>query len=194
MSVHAYQTRDGTRYQVRWREPNGRVRTRSHTSKREANAFDAEIKLASFKGDALLQPGKETSAAVYDEWFRLRGSDLASTTQETYRAVWNAHVRGRFDHHRLNEPSAEPQLFEELMADMRARTVGPAAQRKVLVVMRAFLTACVDWKKISTNPVLRMRKPPATRQRHPHPFLPVVVEANSTPHRPTQDHGSHPGS
>ena len=59
---------------------------------------------------------------------------------------------------------------------MRERGVGNAAQRKVLVVMSAVLTAAVDWKKITTNPLWRMRKPPTTRQRHPHPFPPVVVE------------------
>ena len=85
-------------------------------------------------------------------------------------------MRGRFDHHRLNELVADPQLFEELIADMRERGVGTAAQRKVLVVMSAVLTAAVEWKKIPTNPVWRMRKPPGTRQRHPHPFPPVVVE------------------
>ena len=176
MSVHGYQTGDGARYQVRWREAHGKVRTRSFTSKREANAFDAEIRARKFKGDALPRPGRDTLATAYDDWFRLRGATLATTTQRTYKAAWDAHVRGRFDHHRLNELVADPQLFEELIADMRERGVGPAAQRKVLVVMSAVLTAAVEWKKIATNPVWRMRKPPGTRQRHPHPFPPVVVE------------------
>ena len=170
------QDRDGTRWQVRWREANGRVRTRSLTSKRDALAFDADVKARKYKGEALPRPGKESLAAAYEEWFRLRGATLASTTQRTYRAVWDAHVRDRFDHHRLNELATNPQLFEELLADMRERAVGNAAQRKVLVVMSAVLTAAVDWKKIQTNPLWRMRKPPGTRQRHPHPFPPIVIE------------------
>jgi integrase len=176
MSVHSYKTADGTRWQVRWREANGRVRTRSLTSKRDALAFDADVKARKHKGEALPRPGKESLAAAYDEWFRLRGSTLAPATQRTYRAAWDAHIRDRFDHHRLNELATDPQLFEELLADMRERGVGNAAQRKVLVVMSAVLTAAVDWKKIQTNPLWRMRKPPGTRQRHPHPFPPVVVE------------------
>jgi integrase len=176
MSVHAYKTADGTRWQVRWRETNGRVRTRSLTSKRDALAFDADVKARKHKGEALPRPGRETLAAAYDEWWRLRGSTLAPATQRTYKAVWDAHVRGRFDHHRLNELSADPQLFEQLTADMRERDVGPASQRKVLVVISAVLTAAVEWKKMPTNPVWRMRKPPGTRQRIPRPFPPVVVE------------------
>ena len=107
----------------------------------------------------------------FGAWLDSRFDDTA-----TYRAVWDAHVRDRFDHHSLNQLATDPQLFEELLADMRERGIGNAAQRKVLVVMSAVLTAAVDWKKITTNPLWRMRKPPTTRQRHPHPFPPVVVE------------------
>jgi hypothetical protein len=42
MSVQRYETADGSRWRVRWREANGRMRSRSCTSKREAVAFDAE--------------------------------------------------------------------------------------------------------------------------------------------------------
>jgi len=59
---------------------------------------------------------------------------------------------------------------------MRERGVGPAAQRKALVVLSAVLSAAVQWKKIPANPVWRMPKPPAARQRIPHPFPPLLVE------------------
>lgn len=67
-------------------------------------------------------------------------------------------------------------LVEQFTADMRERGVGPAAQRKALVVLSAVLTAAVQWKKIPTNPVWRMPKPPGTPQRVPHPFPPLLVE------------------
>jgi integrase len=176
MSVQRYDTADGVRWRVRWREPSGRMRSRTMTSKREASALDADVRARKFKGEILPRPGRESLAVAYDDWFRLHGSTLAPATQRTYRAVWDAHVRGRFDHHRLNELSADPQFFYELTADMRERGVGPAAQRKVLVVISAVLTLAVELKKIPTNPVWRMRKPPGTRQRIPRPFPPVVVE------------------
>ncbi len=176
MSVHAYKTKDGTHWQVRWRETDGRVQTRSLRSKQDAIAFDVEVKARKNKGHALPRPGKLTLAEAYDDWFHLDGKNLASTTQRTYRAVWDAHVRGRFDHHRLSELAAHPRLFRELMAEMRDRGVGNAAQRKVLVVISSVLSAAVEDKEIETNPLWRMRKPPATPQRYPHPFPPVVVE------------------
>ncbi len=175
MSVHPYKTADGTRYQVRWRE-GGKVRTRSLPTKREANAFDIEVKARKQKGEALPRPGKETLAAAYDEWWRLRASRLAPNTQESYRRHWKAHVEGRFDQHRLGEWVSNPQLFEELIDDMRERGVGNASQRKVLVVMSAVFSAAVSWNKVGVNPVLTVPRPAGTRQRIPHPFPPMVVE------------------
>ncbi len=176
VSVQRYETDDGTRWRVRWREGGGRMRSRTVMGKREALALDADLRARKFKGEPLPRAGKETLAAAFDEWWRLRASNLSENTQRTYLAAWNAHVRDRFDSHRLGTLVSEPQLFEELTADMRDRGVGPAAQRKVLVVISAVLTSAVEWRKIATNPVWGLRKPPSTRQRLPRPFPPVVVE------------------
>jgi integrase len=176
VSVHSYKTGDGTRWQVRWRD-NGRVRTRSLTSRRDALAFDADVKARKFKGEVLPRQSKDTLADAYSQWLRLRGSNLAPQTLEVYEYAWNAHIRRTgFDSHRLGELVSDPMLVEQLTADMRERGVGPAAQRKALVVLSAVLTAAVQWKKIPTNPVWRMPKPPAGRQRVPHPFPPLLVE------------------
>ena len=69
--------------------------------------------------------GRETLAAVYDDWWRLHASRLSSNTQRTYKAVWTAHVKGRFDFHPVGELAADPQPFDELIADMRARVPAP---------------------------------------------------------------------
>lgn len=175
MSVHPYKTRDGMRYQVRWRE-GGRVRTRSLTSKSAANALDIKVKAGKLTGEPIPRPGRETLAEAYETWWRLHGSTLAQNTQEAHRAVWNAHVKDRFDHHRLSELAANPLLIDELTADMRARSVGNAAQRRVLAVLSSVLTICVKGKKIATNPVHATRKPPATRERYPRPMPPVIIE------------------
>lgn len=154
------------------------MRSRTVTSKREALALDADVKARRYKGEALPRATRDTLADAYEEWLHLRGSTLAPATLQVYKYVWNAHVRGSgFDGHRLTELVAEPVLIEELTAGMRERGVGPAAQRKTLVVLSAVLSAAVQWKKIPTNPIWRMPKPPGTRQRVPHPFPPLLVEA-----------------
>ena len=189
MSVQRYRTGDGTRWRVRWRETNGRLRSRTVATKTEALALDADIRARKYRGDTLPRTGRQTLASAYDEWWRLRASMLSKNTQRTYRSAWNAHVKDRFDWHRLDELAADPQLVEELLADMRARSVGPAAQRKALAVMSAVLTACVEWRKIASNPVVHVRKPPGTRQRLSRPFPPLVVEQirEEMLRRPTTD-------
>src|SRR5579875_226999 len=177
MSVQRYETVDGSRWRVRWREPTGRMRSRTVTSKREALALDSDAKPRKFKGAALPRPPKDTVADAYEQWLRLRGSNLAPQTIDVYRYVWNAHVRKQgFDAHRLTDLVTDPVLIEELIAGMRDQGVGPAAQRKTLVVLSAVLSAAVQWKKIATNPVWRMPKPSARPQRHPHPFPPLLIE------------------
>lgn len=176
MSLRSYETRDGTRWQVQWRDHHKKLRGRTFTSKTAALAFDADVKARKFKGEVIARPAKQSLAAAYDEWYRLRGENLAPATKAAYKSLWNAHVADRFDGHSLQELATDPQLFEELIADMRERGVGAAAQRKVLVVMSAVLTAAVDWNKIATNPLWRMRKPAAPRQHHPHPFPPFIIE------------------
>jgi integrase len=177
VSVQRYETADGTRWRVRWREANGTMRSTTVPSKSAAVALNSDIKARKFKGDALPRPAKDTLADGYEQWLRLRGPNLAPQTLSVYKYAWNAHIgQPGFDVHRLTDLVADPMLLEELTAGMRERGVGPAAQRKALVVLSAVLTACVDWKKIPTNPVWRMPKPPGTPQRHPHPFPPLVIE------------------
>ena len=175
MSVHSYRTADGTRYQVRWREAK-RVRTRSFASKTEAKNFEIDVKARKLRGDVMPRPGRETLAVAYDEWKALRAPLLSKNSLDTYEAVWKAHIKDRHDHHTLAEWVSNPQLFEELTADMRARGVGNAAQRKVLVVLSSVFRAAVQWKKVGVNPVLAVPKPAASRKRIPHPFPPIVIE------------------
>jgi integrase len=163
---------------VRWRESTGRMRSTTVPSKRDATALDAGLKARKFKGEALPQRSKDTLAGAYEQWRRLRAPDLAPQTVTSYQYVWNAHVSASgFDTHRLlTDLVADPMLFDELRADMRDRGVGPAAQRKVLTVLSAVLSQCVRWNKIPTNPLWRLPKPSASRQRIPRPFPPLVIE------------------
>lgn len=71
---------------------------------------------------------------------------------------------------------ANPQLFDELIADMEDRGVGPASQRKVFVVLSAVFSAAVKWKRVGINPVLVASKPAASPKHIPRPFAPLVIE------------------
>ena len=176
MSVRAYETQDGKRWQVQWRDAQKKLRGKTFTSKSEAQAFDADVKAKKFKGDALPRASRQTLAQAYDDWLRLLGSQLAPSTQRGYQALWNAHVKGKFDGHSLTALVNDPQLFDELVAEIRDRGAGPSTQRKVLIVISSVLSAAVKWNKISTNPLWQVSKPSAAPQRYPRPLPPLVIE------------------
>jgi integrase len=175
VSVHKYKTGDGTRYEVRWREGK-RARSRAFASKKDANAFDVNVRARKLRGEPIPHSGRETLAQTYEQWKQLRAPHLARSTLTTYEAVWDAHVKDSQDQHTLAEFIDEPHLIESFVAEMRENGVGNATQRKVLVVMSAVFTSAVEWNKISINPVRVARKPPATQERIPRPFPPLVVE------------------
>ena len=103
MSLRSYETSDGTRWQVQWRDHRKKLRGRTFTSKTAALAFDADVKARKFKGEVVARPAKQSLAAAYDEWYRLRGANLAPATKAAYKSLWNAHVADRFDGHSLQE-------------------------------------------------------------------------------------------
>ena len=94
----------------------------------------------------------------------------------SYDAMWNAHIKGRFDDYTLAEIVADPQIFDRILADMRERGVGNAAQRRVCMVLSGVFTTHVRWKRIPINPIRELEKPSAARLRRPHPFDPLIVE------------------
>lgn len=49
MSVQQYKTSDGTQWRVRWREADGKMRSRTVVNKREALALAADLKARKFK-------------------------------------------------------------------------------------------------------------------------------------------------
>ncbi len=177
MSVQPYKTADGTRWRVRWREHDGRMRSRTVASKRDALALDADVKSKRFRGEVVPRTSRDTLAAAYEQWKELYAKPhLAKKTLTRYDEAWEPHIKGRHDHHLLVEFIANPQLFDEILADMRERGVGNESQRKVLVAMSSVFSAAVRWNKVSVNPVLTVPKPRAAQQRIPHPFPPLVVE------------------
>jgi len=176
MSVHPYKTADGTRYRVCWRE-GGRLRSRSFGSKKDAKDFDIQVKSRKLRGEPIPRASRDTLAQAYEQWKASYAEPrLAPKTLTRYEQAWEPHMKGRHDHHLLVEFVAEPQLFDEILADMRERGVGNESQRKVLLVMSSVFKMAVRLKKVSENPVRDVPKPRAARQRLPRPFPPLVVE------------------
>lgn len=177
MSVQPYKTADGLQWRVRWRDPNGKMRSRTTANKREALALDADVKARRFRGEVIQRTSRDTLATTYEEWKRLYAEQrLSKKTRTRYEEAWEPNIKGRHDHYTLAELVSEPQIFEEMLAEMDARGVGNETQRKVMVAMSSVFKAAVRWRKVSVNPVLAVPKPRAAHKRVPRPLPPVVIE------------------
>lgn len=176
MSVHEYETADGTRYRVRWRDAGGKLHSKTLTSPRAADDFDRDIKARKRRAEILPQPSRWTLARAWGEWWQAVGEDLAPATQVSYTTSWNVHIAGQLDQHSLAALVNDPKIIEDHFANLRRSGIGPAARRKAMMILSGVLSTCVRWRRIPLNPVRDLRKPPATPERIPRPFAPVAIE------------------
>src|SRR3954447_25681005 len=105
MSVERVERGDGSVvWRGRWR-PGGGERPKGLGRKRDAEAFDAELRRRRRVGDlAALDAGKETLAEFGAEGWRLYAeTELAPTTPRVYAMLWDTHVLPRLGSYQLRE-------------------------------------------------------------------------------------------
>src|SRR5215211_3441507 len=165
----------GPVWRVRWRE-GGRERSRVVGRKRDAEAYDAEIRRWRRIGDlALLDAGRETLADFAEEWWRLYAvPNLSDRTRRSYAGMWDRHVLPRLGGHRLCD--LRPEMVERFRADLRAAGVGDPTVYRVLSLVQGVMQRAVEWERIATNPVRLVRKPSAKRTREVRPLALSTVE------------------
>lgn len=175
MSVERAERKGGVVWRVRWRE-NGQPRSRVIGKKRDAEAFDADVKRRKRLGQlAQMDAGRQSVAEFADEWWELHAvPNLTPGTRKNYATVFDAHILPRVGGRALRDVT--PNVVDRLRADLEASGVGPAATRKALVVLQGIFSCAVRWGHVQTNPVAGVRKPTAKRKRAVVPPPPVVVE------------------
>lgn len=178
MSVHQYKTKGGeTKWRVRWRDGSGKLKSRSFDAKKPAEAFDAEITYKKSAGAALPQSGRKTLGTVWEKWEQLTARSLAENTRRTYKAMWAKHIEPELGDTPLSQLADQPIIFDEFIAAMADRGVGPEAQRKSFVVLSALLTQAVDWNWIAANPLWKRKKPlPPSHRRQAKRIAPISIE------------------
>ena len=176
MSIERVERGSGVVWRVRWRE-GGRNRSKVLGRKRDAEAFDAEIRRRKRTGDlASLDAGKQTLAEFAEEWWCVHAvPNLSRRTREVYASLWDLHVLPRLGGLQLRELSVE--VTQRFAADLAAAGVGPAARRKTLALLGAVLQRAVEWGRIASNPATVVRKPSARPERRVRAIPPSIVEA-----------------
>src|SRR3954451_17767593 len=177
MSVHKRKLRDRRAvWSVRWREGD-RNRSRDFDRKRDAEAFDAELRRRRRLGDLdLLDAGRETLADFAREWWRVYAEpNLAAKTLRMYADLWDRHVLPRLGSLELRRIT--PEVVENFQGDLRKAGVGDPTILKTLSLLQGVLRRAVIWRRIAVNPVIAIKKPTQRRTHVVHPVPPETVEA-----------------
>ncbi|MCW3038293.1 MAG: site-specific integrase [Solirubrobacterales bacterium] len=177
MSVERIEREGGIVWRVRWRDDQGRNRSKVLGRKRDAEAFDAEVRrLKRTRELGHLDAGKQTLSALGEDWWRLYAAgNLARATQESYASAWDTHVLPCIGGMELRHLDTAAVL--QFRADLEEAGVGPYAVRKSLAVLHVVLARAVEWGRIPNNPATSVRKPTVKRKRAVVPLTPADVEA-----------------
>jgi hypothetical protein len=118
MSVERVERADSTVvWRVRWRQA-GRNRAKVLGRKRDAEAFDAELRRRKRTGEiAMLDAGKEPLAEFGEEWWTLHAdANLARSTLQLYAMLWDTHILPRLGAVPLRE--LKPELVNRFRLEL----------------------------------------------------------------------------
>jgi integrase len=176
MSVEKVVRKDGgVVWRVRWRQA-GQNRAKVLGRKRDAEAFDAELKRRRRLGElGLLDAGNERLADFGQDWWKLYAEpNLSKSTLRVYAQLWDAHILPRLGQLKLRELTVE--TLQRYRLDLQRDGVGQASARKAMVILQGMLQRAVEWGRLPSNPMVAVKKPPAGRKRLVQPLSPEVVE------------------
>jgi integrase len=163
-------------WRVRWTE-GARHRSRQFARKRDAVAFDSEIKRRQRLGPLAidLDAGAETlDEFVVERWLPAHGALLAPRTQRAYANVYDHHIAPALGHVPLREIT--PATVAQWQAARLASGAGPHAVAKATALLGGILQRAVEHGRIPANPARVVRKARPPRRAEVRPLAPITVE------------------
>jgi hypothetical protein len=89
------ETKTGSRYEVRFREPNGKERSKTFRTRKEAESYERAQKTMLEKGNWIDVTKSKISLYVYaEQWLSER--NLALRSREAYESVLKLHIYPHF--------------------------------------------------------------------------------------------------
>jgi integrase len=177
MSIHKRKRKGGVVYRVQYRDEAGRQRSRSFSLKRDADAFEAKVKLSRRQGElAALDSGKQLFSSFVEDWRLLYGDvQLAPKTRTVYDDLLARFLIPRIGVLPLRELTTD--RLQRLSAELLSDGTPEPTLRKTLVLLQGVLERAVEWGRIGSNPARYVRKPRQGTQRHVEPPSPAQIEA-----------------
>jgi integrase len=176
VSVHRRVHRSGkVAWRVRWRD-GGVLRSRDFDRKRDADAFDIEVRRRARLGELeMLDAGRQRLDELAREWWTVYAEpNLAPKTQVMYASLWDRYVLPRLGGLELRRLT--PAVIEGFQAELRREGVGEPTILKTLTLLQGILQRAVVWGRLRANPVAAVRKPTQRRRRAVRAVPPAVIE------------------
>ena len=165
MSVEQVARSDGTKvWRVRWRDEHGRNRSKTLGRKRDADAFDAEIRRLRRLGElGLMDAGRATLAEFGQEWLVAYAvPNLEPKTKRTYESLWDRHLLPSIGGVELRQ--LRPAVIDQFLAQLQRDGLSPGSVKKVAGMLQGVLQRAVEWERIAQNP-MRVAHEPRARRR-----------------------------
>ncbi len=176
--------RKGYAWEVRYRDPQRRDRSKTFRTKTEAESFADSVETDIDRGN-YLDPrlGKKTFGEWADEWLEARESEIKPTTFMSYRGLLDVHLLPTFGRTAMSR--IRPLDVQRFLGKMADAGLSRSRLRQARQLLSMILNAAVDNGYIGRNPVPRERlkgKEPR-RDQHPLTFEQIHAVAERVPDR-----------
>lgn len=150
-SIRKRSGRNGSKYDVRFRDPSGRHRTRTFQLRRDAERFAREIERTKDRGE-FVDPaaGKRKFGDYAAEWLENKAVTVRRNSRDLYEQQLRSHVLPSFADVPLGRLT--PEDIRRWHAALRSQGLSQSSVAKVYRLLRAILNTAVDDELISRNP------------------------------------------
>jgi integrase len=167
-TIEPYQTKQGRRYQVRYRTPDHKqTKKRGFQTKRDAEAFAATVEVAKLQGNYVLPAlGRVTVSELGPTWLD-RQTHLKPSSYRPLETAWRVHVEPQWGQWKLLD--IDTDSVEAWVSDM-TRTRGATVVIRAYGVLAGVLDSAVKAKRLSINPARGVGNLPR-KKRKEHVYL-----------------------
>ena len=172
--------RNGNGWVTRWREPGRQnPRSRLFALKRDAEAFDREVKRRGQLGPLAVQQltargGPTLGQWIVERWGPQHAVTLEQSTRDRYADVHACHVAPRLDDVPLNEFTVA--RLRGWQAELVKAGVNPGTIHKARTFLSSVLRHAAESEAIPGNPLSLVRPPQAVQRDAVRPLAPATVE------------------
>lgn len=163
-SITPYSTKDGKRYRVRYRRPDGaQTDRRGFKTKRDAEVFLSSLEVAKAKGEFIdLSAAEVRISIVGARWVASREQVLKPSAYRSIESSWRIHVEPRWGKRTLaNVRHSEIQEWVSEMAKTQSATNALRAHG----ILAGIFDSAVKDRSIATNPARDIALPRKATKR-----------------------------